>query len=679
MMRRVLAPLTFAAAVLVVAGLPGAASAKPKAAVVVVRDAVTSPGGELVIEGQVVADKGFEVTRAGGVTGHFATLRKVWKNLQLIRGKPVKHATVHLTVAGKSYAVKTNRKGEFALNLGQRSGLKPGQYSIDAHLDGGRPYRVLPGRLAVWPASRGRGALVSDLDDTIIKTDATHVIQEVKHTLTTDAGDMKAVPGAARAYRAVSRDGVPTVYVSAGIGTLYPKLRGFLRDNGFPDGPVLLKPAGIKNFFTDIRSYKTNRLAHVERTLPDRSLVLVGDSGQKDPESYHDVRARDPGRTSGVFIHRVTNEKPDSPRFKGDRVFDHYDEGVVRALRAAGRGQSARERVRPARIRGRRGARRVRDPPGPRARPRGPVLIRRPAPRARPAGAAQSSDGLARIRRLRRLVSAVLDLLDADHDPAPGRGHLRQHRHGHLRRHGRLLPHGGAAGAGAAGQHRAPGADAPHDPASGAGLGGRVHRRVAGAVHEARGPAGRRCAVPRRRPGRPHVPHPRGSRAADRGRPGAGARRSVRRDRGDVGPEPPHRHRGVQGQDRADDHRSGARLAALLPGARVRLLPDAAGHRPAPRQPRVVARGPAGGGGEFNRCCCWTRASRSGRRLPRSAPTGGRSRESPGGIWRVAWRWHLGRSRVQARRVCSTARRRLRSWRWCADPCPRDVAAGRPP
>lgn len=359
-MRRVLAPLALSASVIVAAGLPSPASAKPKAAVVVVRDAVTSPGGELVIEGQVVADKGFEVTRPGGVTGHFATLRKVWKNLQLIRGKPVKHATVHLTVGGKTYAVRTNRKGEFALDLGTRAGLEPGRYSIDARLDGGVPYRVLPGRLAVWPKGQGRGALVSDLDDTIIKTDAVHVIQEIKHTLTTDAGDMKAVPGAARAYRAVSRDGVPTVYVSAGVGPLYPKLRAFLRDNGFPDGPVLLKPAGIKSFFTDLRSYKTNRLAHVERKLPDRSLVLVGDSGQKDPESYHDVRAKDPGRVSGIFVHRVTNEKPDAPRFKGEHVFDHYDEGVVRALRAAGRGTSVRERVRGARLRGRRGARRIR-------------------------------------------------------------------------------------------------------------------------------------------------------------------------------------------------------------------------------------------------------------------------------------------------------------------------------
>ena len=60
--------------------------------------------------------------------------------------------------------------------------------------------------------------------------------------------------------------------------------------------------------------HKTNHLRYfVFNTL--RSLVLVGDSGERDPEIYGSVARQYPKRVRRIFIRAVKGEKPDDERF----------------------------------------------------------------------------------------------------------------------------------------------------------------------------------------------------------------------------------------------------------------------------------------------------------------------------------------------------------------------------
>jgi phosphatidate phosphatase APP1 len=60
--------------------------------------------------------------------------------------------------------------------------------------------------------------------------------------------------------------------------------------------------------------HKTNHLRYfVFNTL--RSLVLVGDSGEHDPEIYGKVARAYPKRVVRIFIRAVKGEKPDDERF----------------------------------------------------------------------------------------------------------------------------------------------------------------------------------------------------------------------------------------------------------------------------------------------------------------------------------------------------------------------------
>ena len=52
------------------------------------------------------------------------------------------------------------------------------------------------------------------------------------------------------------------------------------------------------------------------QTYPDRRFVLVGDSGEKDPEVYASVARKHPDQIARIFIRDVTDEPADSPRYQ---------------------------------------------------------------------------------------------------------------------------------------------------------------------------------------------------------------------------------------------------------------------------------------------------------------------------------------------------------------------------
>ena len=49
---------------------------------------------------------------------------------------------------------------------------------------------------------------------------------------------------------------------------------------------------------------------------PQRKFVLVGDSGQQDPEIYGLFARKYPRQVIAVFIHDVTGEPAESPRYQ---------------------------------------------------------------------------------------------------------------------------------------------------------------------------------------------------------------------------------------------------------------------------------------------------------------------------------------------------------------------------
>ena len=159
-------------------------------------------------------------------------------------------------------------------------------------------------------------AVISDIDDTVLDTSVTDKIKLVSGVLLGTPGQMRTFDGAASLYQRFAKARMPIVFVSGSPWSLEPRLRAFLKLKGFPQAAFLLKDLGIgasadSVFQQDV--YKAKRIAEVMNELPTRRFILIGDSGERDPEIYDRALREYPGRIAAALIRRV----PHGPAQKG--------------------------------------------------------------------------------------------------------------------------------------------------------------------------------------------------------------------------------------------------------------------------------------------------------------------------------------------------------------------------
>lgn len=176
--------------------------------------------------------------------------------------------------------------------------------------------------------SEGRAEIgvLSDVDDTILQTGAQRTWSMIRQTITGSALTRTPFDGAAELYRELARpdDRNPFFYVSSSPWNLHDFLEGFLHHRGFPAGPLLLR-----DFVTG--GHKRERIDEVLRLHPDLRFVLVGDSGEHDPEIYAETVRRHPGRVVAVYIREVRLDPGDG---RVEAVTDGWAEDVPFVLAA---------------------------------------------------------------------------------------------------------------------------------------------------------------------------------------------------------------------------------------------------------------------------------------------------------------------------------------------------------
>ncbi len=152
------------------------------------------------------------------------------------------------------------------------------------------------------PAAGAAYAVISDVDDTVLETGVQRVAQMVRRTLTGSALTRTPFRGAAELYRDLAADDRPIFYVSSSPWNLHAFLLAFLDHHGFPSGPVLLRDllGGAGG-----REQKAVRIEEILELHPTLSFVLIGDSGEKDPEIYAATVRAHPGRVRAVYIREV--------------------------------------------------------------------------------------------------------------------------------------------------------------------------------------------------------------------------------------------------------------------------------------------------------------------------------------------------------------------------------------
>ncbi len=153
-------------------------------------------------------------------------------------------------------------------------------------------------------------SVISDIDDTIKISEVLNKKALLRHTF---AEPFKTTPGMPDYYKKLESKGVYFHYVSSSPWQLYPSLGAFINDY-YPPGTVSLRNFRVKDtslidFITASKEYKLEKVKSIIQRYPQHQFILIGDSGENDPEVYASMAEEFPNNIMAVLIRRV--EKSD--------------------------------------------------------------------------------------------------------------------------------------------------------------------------------------------------------------------------------------------------------------------------------------------------------------------------------------------------------------------------------
>lgn len=278
-------------------------------------------GESFTITGRFIEDDELRTSKRS--TSRWRNLRK---NAKLLESDEIEDAVIQVKIGGWTGVGKTDDDGVFRVvgALPTAKALSPGAHRVTATAidDQGHPAPPAQGTLFVLPA-QGL-AMISDIDDTILHTGVTSKREMLKNALLKNAAQVDPVPGAASAYTKATAAGVARIfYLSGSPQNFIRRIQRFLTLRKFPLGPLLLKNFGEDPLF-DQETYKIGRLKQVFETHPTLRFILVGDSGEHDPELYTKIRGMYPKRVEAVVIRLVAGGDNRKERFANMHVLtDH--------------------------------------------------------------------------------------------------------------------------------------------------------------------------------------------------------------------------------------------------------------------------------------------------------------------------------------------------------------------
>ena len=224
-------------------------------------------------------------------------------------------ATLAVRFCGAEQQVATDRDGYFRIHMRPARPPPADRLWHPMSLELTEPARVeAEGELYVPPAAC-RCVVISDIDDTVMYTGVASKARMLWRLFMQGPRSRVAFPGMAALLRGLhhgpSGDEInPMLYVSRGPWSLYEVLDEFFNLHRIPIGPLLfLREWGLTLQRPWPRRAKDHKLELIRNMLDlycDLPFVLIGDSGQHDPEIYARVVHEHPGRVLGIYIRDVS-------------------------------------------------------------------------------------------------------------------------------------------------------------------------------------------------------------------------------------------------------------------------------------------------------------------------------------------------------------------------------------
>lgn len=170
------------------------------------------------------------------------------------------------------------------------------------------------------PPPTARFGVISDIDDTILVSDAPRKLHSARLMLLGNALSRVAFGGVAALYSALQAGAAgdehnPIFYVSSSPWNIFDFLIQFMQVNDIPVGPITLRDYGLDEQALASFEHGAHKLSAIRRilaTYPGLPFLLIGDSGQQDPEIYAQIARAAPERILAIYIRDVSSAARDA-------------------------------------------------------------------------------------------------------------------------------------------------------------------------------------------------------------------------------------------------------------------------------------------------------------------------------------------------------------------------------
>lgn len=270
-------------------------------------------GKELYLAGRVLVDRNIQPSSPED---------RFWRNFGKMRRRffTIIFPGVNLEAEfqDRKYQATTDEEGYFEIKLPlDGDELSEGWHPVRLRLLHdllGRATEVVALGEVYFPAPNADYGIISDIDDTILTTGAARLWEMLKVTFTQNAHTRIPFAGVSEFYDAL-RKGIddvlsnPIFYVSSSPWNIYDFLMEFLDAHKIPRGPLMLRDLGLSRdqFIAGSHSaHKLKQISHILKVFGDLRFILIGDSGQEDPQIYLEIIQKYPGRILAVYIRDVS-------------------------------------------------------------------------------------------------------------------------------------------------------------------------------------------------------------------------------------------------------------------------------------------------------------------------------------------------------------------------------------
>lgn len=269
----------------------------------------------LFISGRIVVDSQLkQAKKSDGIWRNFVNSKKRFL------AKGIAEQKGHLLIDKMTFDVKTDEHGYFIV---QSEKFKRNKKQKDRYISARFVFE--DGRKEDFPEmllnlnACGSLGVITDIDDTIIRSDVHQKKRTIARTLFKNVFKKKGIAGAADYLNKMKEEfNSPIFYCSRSPFEMYDVLNHFFELNNYPRPPMLLRNTSIANHYYQRDILIEQKFLSMKLLLENSGkikFIMLGDSNEKDALIYLNLAKLFPDKIVEIFI-RVTRRNKKFKKLK---------------------------------------------------------------------------------------------------------------------------------------------------------------------------------------------------------------------------------------------------------------------------------------------------------------------------------------------------------------------------